>query len=77
MKAQQRREHDAENHLGEGDTGAEGEPLGVALSLPHTYAKSALNAEKAHATAQRTFLARGSHRFIESLGHEALSSQEP
>lgn len=32
MKARQRRDAAAENHLGEGDTGAEGGPLGVALS---------------------------------------------
>lgn len=41
---------------------------------PHKYTQSALNAGKAHATAQRTFLARGSRWFIESLGREALSS---
>lgn len=44
-QAQQRREDDAESHLGMGDTRAEGEPLGWP-SISPTHAQSALNAGK-------------------------------
>ena len=73
-KAQQRREDDAEKPPRRG--GHQSWP-GTVMHR-HTYAQSALGMGKTPAnTAQRTFLALGSHWFIKSLGCGALSLWEP